>query len=159
MLTLDQLGISEEDWNQTPASVRAALMFLIQQNQRLENRCVTYQLQVQRLEAEMERLKKLELEVAELRERLGKIRRTLLNHPPLIRLQFHAQASISRVVASEAVNAATKGTDGHSCRPNKWIRSSSCARSIVTNAARSYWVMILSRRGDSSANCHGSKRK
>jgi transposase len=71
VLTLDQLGISEEDWNQTPASVRAALMFLIQQNQRLENRCGAYQLQVQRLEAEMERLKKLELEVAELRERLG----------------------------------------------------------------------------------------
>jgi Transposase IS66 family/Family of unknown function (DUF6444) len=71
VLTLDQLGISEEDWNQTPASVRAALMFLIQQNQRLENRCATYELQVQRLQAEMERLKKLELEVAELRERLG----------------------------------------------------------------------------------------
>jgi transposase len=71
VLTLDQLGISEEDWNQTPASVRAALMFLIQQNQRLENRCATYELQVQKLEAELERLKKLELEVAELRERLG----------------------------------------------------------------------------------------
>jgi len=37
VLTLDQLGISEEDWNQTPASVRTALMFLLQQNQRLEN--------------------------------------------------------------------------------------------------------------------------
>ena len=71
MLTPDQLGISEEEWNQTPASVRAALMFLLQQNQRLENRCATYQLQVRRLEAELERLKKLELEVAELRERLG----------------------------------------------------------------------------------------
>jgi hypothetical protein len=45
VLTLDQLGIPEEDWNQTPASVRTALMFLIQQNQRLENRCATYQLQ------------------------------------------------------------------------------------------------------------------
>jgi Family of unknown function (DUF6444) len=71
VLTLDQLGISEQDWNQTPASVRVALMFLMQQNQRLENRCTTYGLQVQRLEAELERLKKLELEVAELRERLG----------------------------------------------------------------------------------------
>ena len=71
MLTLDQFGISEEDWNQAPASVRAALMFLLQQNQRLENRCGTYGLQVQRLEAELDRLKKLELEVAELRERLG----------------------------------------------------------------------------------------
>jgi len=71
VLTLNQLEISEEDWNQTPASVRAALMFLIQQNQRLENRCATYQLQVQRLETEMGGPKKLELEVAELRERLG----------------------------------------------------------------------------------------
>lgn len=71
MLTLDQFGISEEDWNQTPASVRVALMFLLQQNQRLENRCATYELRVQRLEAELQRLKKLELEVAELRERLG----------------------------------------------------------------------------------------
>jgi hypothetical protein len=71
VLTLDQLGISEEDWNQTPVSVRAALMFLLQQNQRLENRCATYVLQVQRLDAELQRLKKLELEVAELRERMG----------------------------------------------------------------------------------------
>jgi transposase len=71
VFTLDQLGISEEDWNQTPASVRAALMFLLQQNQRLENRCATYELQVQRLQAELERLNKLELEMAELRERLG----------------------------------------------------------------------------------------
>ena len=46
-------------------------MFLLQYNQRLENRCATYELQVQKLEAELERLKKLELEVAELRERLG----------------------------------------------------------------------------------------
>jgi len=29
MLALDQLGIIEEDWNQTPASVRAALRFLL----------------------------------------------------------------------------------------------------------------------------------
>ena len=71
VLTLDQLGISEEDWNQTPASVRTALMFLLQQNLRLENRCATYELQVRRLEAQLQRLKKLELEVAELRERLG----------------------------------------------------------------------------------------
>jgi hypothetical protein len=72
VLTIDQLGISEEDWTQTPASVRTALMFLLQYNQRLENRCATYELQVQKLGAELERLKKLELEVAELRERLGR---------------------------------------------------------------------------------------
>jgi len=72
VLTLDQLGIPEEDWNSTPPSVRAALMFLLQQNQRLENRCYTYELGVQRLKTELEGLKKLELEVAELRERLGR---------------------------------------------------------------------------------------
>jgi hypothetical protein len=71
VLTLDQLGISEEDWNNAPASMRAALMFLLQQNQRMENRCYTYELEVQRLKAGLERLKRLELEVAELRERLG----------------------------------------------------------------------------------------
>lgn len=48
-----------------------ALMVLIKLNQLLENRCATYKLRVQKLEAEVERLKKLELEVAELRERLG----------------------------------------------------------------------------------------
>jgi hypothetical protein len=52
VLTLNQLGISEEDWNQTPTSVRAALMFLLQQNQRLENRCYAYELEVQRLKAD-----------------------------------------------------------------------------------------------------------
>jgi transposase len=71
VLTLDQLGIPEEDWSDAPASMRAALMFLLQQNQRLENRCYTYELEVQRLKAQLEGLKKLELEVAELRERLG----------------------------------------------------------------------------------------
>jgi transposase len=71
VLTLDQLGIPEEDWNNAPASMRAALMFLLQQNQRLENRCYTYELEVQRLKAGLEGLKRLEVEVAELRERLG----------------------------------------------------------------------------------------
>src|SRR6266542_2555150 len=71
MLTIEQLGITEEDWTHTPASVRSALMCHLQEHQRLEDRCATYELQVQRLGAEFERLKKLEFEVAELRERLG----------------------------------------------------------------------------------------
>jgi hypothetical protein len=29
MLILDQLGINEEDWNQTPASVQDALMSIL----------------------------------------------------------------------------------------------------------------------------------
>jgi hypothetical protein len=85
VLTPDQLGISETDWNHTPAPVRAALTFLLQQNQSPENRCATYELQVQRLEAELQRLKKLELkklelEVAELRERLGQNSQNSSNH-------------------------------------------------------------------------------
>jgi hypothetical protein len=31
-VALDQFGIHEEDWNSTPGSVNAALMFLLRQN-------------------------------------------------------------------------------------------------------------------------------
>jgi hypothetical protein len=71
VLTLDQIGISEADWNQMPAAGRVAIMFLLKQNQLLENRNYTYHLEVEMLKTELERLKTLELEVAELRERLG----------------------------------------------------------------------------------------
>jgi transposase len=68
---LAQLGINEEDWQQTLPAVRAALCFLWQQNQRLLNRCEFSALQIERLEAQLARLSALEAEVAELRERLG----------------------------------------------------------------------------------------
>lgn len=55
-----------------PAAGRVAIMFLLKQNQLLEHRTYSYHLEVEGLKTEMERLKKLELEVAELRERLGK---------------------------------------------------------------------------------------
>jgi uncharacterized protein DUF6444/transposase IS66-like protein len=54
-----------------PAAGRVAIMFLLKQNQLLENRNYTFHLEVERLKSELERLKTLELEVAELRERLG----------------------------------------------------------------------------------------
>jgi len=71
VLTLDQIGISEADWSQMPAAGRVAIMFLLKQNQLLENRNYAYHLEVERLKTELERLKTLELEVAVLRERLG----------------------------------------------------------------------------------------
>jgi transposase len=52
VLTLDLLGISEEDWNQMPAAGRVAIMFLLKQNQLLENRNYTYHLEVERLKTE-----------------------------------------------------------------------------------------------------------
>jgi hypothetical protein len=57
VLTLDQIGISEADWNQMPAAGRVAIMFLLKQNQLLENRNYTYHLEVERLKTELERLK------------------------------------------------------------------------------------------------------
>lgn len=69
---LEQLGINPEDWEQTPAATRAALALLWQQNRMLQSRCAAYEQQVQRLTTEVERIKRLELEVAELRERLGR---------------------------------------------------------------------------------------
>ena len=71
MLTLDQIGISEADWSQMPPAGRIAIMFLLKQNQLLENRNYTYILEVEWLKTKLERLKTRELEVAELRERLG----------------------------------------------------------------------------------------
>ena len=55
MLTLDQLGISESDWNQMPPSSRVTIMFLLKQNQLLENRTYTFHLEVERLKTELER--------------------------------------------------------------------------------------------------------
>ena len=55
-----------------PAAGRVAIMFLLKQNQLLESRNYTYHLEVEGLKTELARLKQLELEVAELRERLGK---------------------------------------------------------------------------------------
>lgn len=69
MLTTWQ--ISEEDWRQTPASVRAALVTLDRHVLRLDARCAIYLRQVERLQAEVEALKPLQAEVVHLRERLG----------------------------------------------------------------------------------------
>jgi transposase len=68
---LDAWQISQEDWLQTPASVRTALITLQQHVLRLDSRCGVYQHQVERLQAEVATLKPLQAEVAELRERLG----------------------------------------------------------------------------------------
>ena len=78
---LEQLGISTEDWEQTPAATRAALTLLWQQNCMLQTRCAVYEQQIQRLTAEVEGLKRLELEVAELRERLGQSSRNSSKPP------------------------------------------------------------------------------
>ena len=56
--SIERGTISEEDWNQMSASVHTALMFLFQQNQCLENRCCNHELEVQRLKAKIERLKR-----------------------------------------------------------------------------------------------------
>lgn len=67
-----ELGISEDDWQQTPQAVRTALMVVWQQNRFLMSRCTVYETQVERLQAQVAELETLRLEVAELRERLGR---------------------------------------------------------------------------------------
>jgi transposase len=69
MLTTWQ--ISEEDWRQTPASARAALVTLDRRVLRLDARCAIYLRQVERLQAEVAALKPLQAEVVQLRECLG----------------------------------------------------------------------------------------
>lgn len=75
---LEQLGNSPEDWEQRPVATRAALALLWQQNRMLQSRCAVYEQQVQRLTTEVERIKRLELEVAELREQLGRLLRAVV---------------------------------------------------------------------------------
>jgi uncharacterized protein DUF6444 len=68
---LNAWQISEEDWHQTPASVRVALVTLDRHVLRLDARCAIYLRQVERLQAEVATLKPLQAEVVQLRERLG----------------------------------------------------------------------------------------
>jgi hypothetical protein len=116
VLTLDQIGISDADWNQMLATGCVAIMFLLKQNQLLENRNYTYHLEVEGLKAELERLKQLELEVAELRERLG-AEFTELFQTTILRP--HVRRSVSRRAANEVVSRAIKDTGEDCCRQKR----------------------------------------
>ncbi len=67
-----ELGISEDDWQQTPQAVRTVLAVVWQQNRFLMSRCTVYETQVERRQTQVAELEILGLEVAELRERLGR---------------------------------------------------------------------------------------
>jgi transposase len=107
VLTLAQIGISDADWNQMPAAGRVAIMFLLKQNQLLENCNYTYHLEVERLKTELERLKKLELEVAELRERLGR------NSQNSSKLPSSDPLSVSRPNRRQPTGRKRGGQPGH----------------------------------------------
>jgi len=65
------LGISEEDWNSTPQSVKTALIALQHQARLLEIRFSAYEQKLSALEAKDAEIESLKTEVAALRERLG----------------------------------------------------------------------------------------
>jgi len=65
------LGISEEDWNSTPQSVKTALIALQHQARLLEIRFTAYEQKLVALEAKEAEIESLKTEVAALRERLG----------------------------------------------------------------------------------------
>jgi transposase len=64
-------GISEEDWNSTPQSVKSALIALQHQARLLEIRFSAYDKKLAALEAKDAEIESLKTEVAALRERLG----------------------------------------------------------------------------------------
>jgi len=115
VLTLDQIGISDADWNQMPAAGRVAIMFLLKQNQLLENRNYTYHIEVERLKTELERLKTLELEVAELRERLGQNSRNSSKPPS------SDPPSVSRPNNRQPSGRKRGGQPGHQGRARKLL--------------------------------------
>jgi transposase len=65
------LGISEEDWNSTPQSVKTVLIALQHQARLLEIRFTAYEKKLAALEAKEAEIESLKTEVAALRERLG----------------------------------------------------------------------------------------
>lgn len=65
------LGISEEDWNSTPQSVKSALIALQHQARLLEIRFAAYDKKLAALEAKDSEIESLKTEVSALRERLG----------------------------------------------------------------------------------------
>jgi transposase len=65
------LGISEEDWNSTPQSVKAVVGALQQQARLLEIRFTAYEKRLAEMEAKDAEIESLKTEVAALRERLG----------------------------------------------------------------------------------------
>ena len=66
------LGISEEDWNSTPQSVKTVLVALQHQARLLEIRFIAYEQKLAALEAKEAEIESLKTEVAVLRERLGR---------------------------------------------------------------------------------------
>jgi transposase len=67
----DQLQISDQDWADASQAMRSAVSFLLRQNILLQQNCNRYEHQIQQLQAQVDELKILRQEVAELRERLG----------------------------------------------------------------------------------------
>jgi len=65
------LGISEEDWNSTPQSVKTVVVALQQQARLLEIRFTAYEKRLAEMEAKEAEIESLKTEVAALRERLG----------------------------------------------------------------------------------------
>jgi hypothetical protein len=98
-----------------PAAGRVAIMFLLKQNQLLENRNYTYHLEVEMLKTELERLKTLELEVAELRERLGQNSRNSSKPPSSDPL------SVSRPNNRQPSGRKRGGQPGHQGRARKLL--------------------------------------
>lgn len=65
------LGISEEDWNSTPQSVKTVVVALQHQARLLEIRFTAYEQRLADMEAQEAEIESLKTEVAALRERLG----------------------------------------------------------------------------------------
>jgi transposase len=68
---LDRFGITDQDWQQTPASVQNAFTSLYHQLLMLEMRADVYERQIAQLREQVAQIDDLKAELAELRERLG----------------------------------------------------------------------------------------
>ena len=156
---LDAWQISQEDWLQTAASVRTALITLQRHVLRLDSRCVVYQHQVERLQAEVATLKPLQAEVAELRERLGLNSRNSSQLPPPTHHGSAAKESTSLQGAKSADNLDILDTTASCGQRRKWTGLSISGQNAVGSVEGCSWAMILLRPGVKSVKFHARRQK
>jgi hypothetical protein len=65
-----RLEVDEQDWRQTPETVRAAVIYQQQRLDGLEVRCQVYEEQIALLKTQVAEIEQLKAEMAELREQL-----------------------------------------------------------------------------------------
>jgi uncharacterized protein DUF6444 len=110
------LGITEQNWEQTPPKVRALLISLQHQLRLLQIRHTGYELQIAALREQVAQIDLLKAEIADLRERLGQNSGNSSLPPHPIGQTSERERRKSGPAADAADSPVTRDTDAGSNR-------------------------------------------